>query len=307
MASFEMFIKKMKKEMGERFGSAYTIEVQNVLKNNGVRKTGLMVKRDGKTASPVIYLDAYYEAYQEGRSMKEMINEVYDMYNTFERQDIPLEMLKDFENMKDKVYYKLVNYENNKKSLENMPHMRYLDLAVTFGILIERSRNGQMTTQIENKQMRYWGMDAESLYDLAEENTPRLFPSSLESMPDVLKKIIKEHMGSGYDEELFGDLLPAQTENPMFILGNTSGVNGAAVILYKNVLKDFAEAEKTDLVILPCSVHETLLIPYDGEADMKDFKEMVMHINRTEVPKDEVLSDSVYLYKRESDKIYLAL
>lgn len=77
-------------------------------------------------------------------------------------------------------------------------------------------------------------------------------------------------------------------------------------MLYEGILKDFAAVLEYDLIILPSSVHEVLLVPYEEDLCMEELKEMVRHINRTEVAKEEVLSDNVYCYSRKTDKISIA-
>ena len=87
----------------------------------------------------------------------------------------------------------------------------------------------------------------------------------------------------------------------MYILSNTCGINGATVVLYEDILKDFAGKIQEDVIILPSSIHEVLLVPNSKVHDIEEMKAMVEHINRTEVSKTDVLSDNVYLYSREKN------
>lgn len=57
------------------------------------------------------------------------------------------------------------------------------------------------------------------------------------------------------------------------------------------------------MIILPSSIHEVLLVVYEEELCMEELKEMVRHVNQTEVAKEEILSDNVYIYSRKTDKI----
>ena len=63
---------------------------------------------------------------------------------------------------------------------------------------------------------------------------------------------------------------------------------------------------KADLVILPSSVHEVLLIPNDEHVSFDDLAHTVSHINRAEVPVEDRLSDQIYLYSREQDAVIFA-
>ena len=306
MTNFDRFRKLVVARLDNRFHGEKELRVQSIPKNNGIMLTGLAIIKNGETVSPVIYLEDYFERYEEGISMETIVNEIYDMFNTFENPDFPVDMLKDFKSLKDKVFYRLVNYERNREILKIMPYVSYLDLAVTFHVMVEQNESGQFMTQIENKHMEFWGTDIKTLYALAEENTPRLFPGNIESMSDIMKEIAREHMGDSYIKGFIKDMISAQETNPLYVLNNNSGVYGASAILYKDVLKDFADSLKRDLVILPSSIHETLLIPYDKNMEMEELREMVSTINKQEVPESDVLSDNVYVYKRKSNSVTLA-
>ena len=306
MNNFERFMKFVVARLDNRFHGEKELRVQSISKNNGIMMTGLAIIKNGETVSPVIYLEDYFERYEEGISMETIVNEIYDMFNTFENPDFPVDMLKDFKSLKDKVFYRLVNYERNREILKTMPYVSYLDLAVTFHVMVEQNESGQFMTQIENKHMEFWGTDIKTLYALAEENTPRLFPSNLKTMSDIMKEIVREHMGNKYTRELIEDVISVQKTNPLYVLNNNSGVYGASAILYKNVLKNFADSLKEDLVILPSSIHEVLLVPYEERMDTKSLKEMVSTINRQEILESDVLSDNVYVYKRKSNNVTLA-
>jgi hypothetical protein len=55
----------------------------------------------------------------------------------------------------------------------------------------------------------------------------------------------------------------------------------------------------TDLYIIPCSIHELILVPAYDEADPSYLIDMVREVNATEVRPSEVLSDNIYIFKRQ--------
>lgn len=101
--------------------------------------------------------------------------------------------------------------------------------------------------------------------------------------------------------------MPAITEDespfPMYIATNYDKLNGASVLLYPNLLRDFAERIGSDFYILPSSVHELIFLPDMLGMDIGDMKTMVRDINGSEVAEDEILSDSVYFYSRAYDRV----
>ena len=76
-------------------------------------------------------------------------------------------------------------------------------------------------------------------------------------------------------------------------------------MLYKEKLKKISERLKSNLYILPSSVHEVILIPADDMIDPMVLKDMVYQVNRTQLKTEEILSDSVYFFSYEKNEIML--
>ena len=76
-------------------------------------------------------------------------------------------------------------------------------------------------------------------------------------------------------------------------------MNGAACLLYDDLLKDFSEKHASDFYILPSSVHEVLLLPAEGRKEDESLSAMVREVNRTQLSAEEFLSDHVYYYSRK--------
>ena len=87
----------------------------------------------------------------------------------------------------------------------------------------------------------------------------------------------------------------------MYVLTNKYKLWGATAFLYPGVLKAAAKRFGKDLIILPSSVHEVILIPQDNLEEFGDLSEIVKNINDHDVLPEEVLSDSVYRYCCEDD------
>ena len=132
MISFNQFVKCMRKEMGKKFQGRLAIKLEKVEKNNGVVITSLSGKREDNKEWLSVGLDSYYTAYKEGMDLEQLEADIYDLFNTFEKPGYPLGDLEDFDKVKDKIFYKLVNYDKNLDTLKEVPHIPYLDLAVVF-------------------------------------------------------------------------------------------------------------------------------------------------------------------------------
>lgn len=82
-------------------------------------------------------------------------------------------------------------------------------------------------------------------------------------------------------------------------------INGANGLLRTDLLAKFADEQECDVWILPCSIHELILVPDRGILDLKLLRSMVKDINDTEIEQEERLSDDVYKFCRERKMVAL--
>lgn len=303
--SYEQFMEAVKTAVQGELGSGYDVRTQKITKNNGVMLDGLIIGEMGKRIAPTIYLNPYYMRFKQGMSLTEILAEVISEYK--ESSDIvfgDMKRLLDFNNLKDRVVYKLVQKETNQKLLEEIPTYEFLDLAVVFYLILDENKGGQMTALIRNSHMTTWGTTKEELYQLAKKNTPELLPPVIKTIKEIMREMLKEHLEDLYMDELLDDLLEADPEKPsLYVLSNEKQINGAGCLLYEDCLKKFADSQNADIVILPSSVHEVILVPDKGGLDYGELQEMVSQVNKNEVPEEDVLSNGIYKYFRQDCRI----
>lgn len=302
MLSFQKFIEKVKTEIHLLCGDGYQIIMEPVPQNNGTEQTGIDIRKEQGEEMAHLCLDAYYEQYLAGMTVEEAARDIWDIFNSFEQSGVSEGLLNDFEKVKNKVVFSLVNYGMNKERLESMPYVPYLDLAILFYVLLERTENGERTAVITNKELAAWGTTKEELLRLARQNTPRLYMAEVNSLNDVMKSFVKDKKSKDFFDEFIGE-----EESSLYVLSNRHNVKGAAVILYDGLLKEMSKVLGHDLLILPSSVHEVLVMAYDKTMDFLSIRDMVEHINEVEVPVCDVLSDQIYRYNREKDQVSLII
>ncbi len=100
------------------------------------------------------------------------------------------------------------------------------------------------------------------------------------------------------DDELI--LNKRVSDFPMLTLTNKRRYNGAVCIYYPSVLKEVSETLNSDLIIIPSSIHETIIVPYLGDGDVECCNNMIREVNKQHVAAEEVLSDHAYIYDRKS-------
>jgi len=194
------------------------------------------------------------------------------------------EPFSDYCRVKEHLRLRLINYENNTGLLRDVPYIRWNDLAVIFCYETEED-----SVMIQSLHLSLWKKKAETLYGDAMENMKNKMPGELFSLKDLL-------MGMAVPD--------VSKEPPMYVLTNRKGQYGAAAMLYSGKMRKLADAMDSDLIILPSSIHEVLLIA-DHEWMRPRWKAVVGEVNRSFVDPGEVLSDNIYHYSREKDAVEL--
>lgn len=304
---YNQFLEEVRAAVQERLGSDYEIRIQKITKNNGIVLDGLIIGKVSNNIAPTIYLNSYYMHFTHVMSLQEILEDILSAYE--DNNDVvfgDMRALLNFNNLKDKVAFKLIQRKKNQELLKDVPYIEFLDLAVVFYLILDEHRGGQMTALIHNFHMEPWGVDKEELYRLAKKNTPILLPPKIKTMKEIMYDILKGHLEEMEMGEMVDDLLDFDSQKPpLYVLSNKKQINGAGCILYGGCLKDFAHSQESDIVILPSSLHEVLLVPDDGNLDYGELQKTVGQINESEVPEEDVLSDSVYKYDRVKDQIVM--
>ncbi|HBV84449.1 MAG: DUF5688 family protein [Lachnospiraceae bacterium] len=300
---FLNFTMLVREEVEKRTGECYKVRLDDVRKNNGVVLRGITVTQDDSNISPTIYLNSYYEEYIKGRAT--LINVVNDVMDTYHRnkvnQSVDMRYFLNYESVRQKIIYKLVNTEKNKELLEDIPHIEFLDLSIVFQCLVAQEDFGRASILIHNVHLKLWDVSVENLYQAAKENTQQLQGYEIKGMTEVLQEIMCAEDSENFTED--NERSSFSGSVPMYVLSNKSRVDGAACMLYPNLIQDFAEAIQSSFYIIPSSIHELLLLPTRHLEESQEIKSMIREINDTQVSAEEILSYSLYLYDKEERRI----
>ena len=305
---YEDFLAHMQVCIEQMVPLNYQVQFHSVMKNNDVEFDGVILMKEGERVSPTVYFNSYYDRYLQGESIPKLCQEIVELRVITMRENTLDEVTDDmsFNWWKDKIIYRLVNRKRNRKRLVDIPFMQFVDLAITFHCLVSNNDDEIGSFIITRELMESWNLTVKELYQLAGVNTPKLFPSSIRTMEDVLQEVLEPIQESspiyeeGIEEEDIKQEIPFQIESPhsMYILSNSSGINGAGALLYPQVIEKFSNSIKSNVYILPSSIHEVILVPFQEEIDKSQLIQMVNEVNETQVTKEEVLSSSVYYYDR---------
>lgn len=291
---FTTFMELVRNEAEKRVCGDCSVQLVTTTKNNGIVLSGITVLQGGCNISTTIYLNDHYKAYRNGTATIGMITDT--VMDTYERNktdnSINMGGFLNYASAKEHIVYKLVNTEKNRELLEHIPHVPFHDLSIVFEYLVPQGGLNSISILIRNEYMNAWNAYTEELYRTASINTPLLRKYELKSMGEVLCEL-EDMMDFGEPCDIV----------PMYVLRNESKVLGAACILYPYLLSDFAAACRSDLFIIPSSIHETLILPYADPSESGEIKAMIRDINRTQVTAEEVLSDNLYIYEQSTDEL----
>lgn len=298
-----LVVERVKEFLPEHFEKA-SVSLQVVTKNNDLQLTGLTIQSVGSNVSPTIYLESFYEKYQEGIEMPDILRRIAEVRMEYEVEgDFEVSQITDFDNCKDKILPRLIGAEWNQTLLEKRPHIIIEDLAVTFYIDLGKHNDGSMSVPIHNDLMNTWAVTADYLYELAVSNLTAANVGTFASMNEVMAEMMMPNMieECGGDRETAEQMLEMMMppEDKMFVLSNKSKVNGASILLDKQMMQSVIDRVGSDFYILPSSIHECLVVPASQDMEPDDLVAMVREVNSTTVSNEDRLSNSIYTYSIE--------
>lgn len=307
---YDQFQKAVKESLEERFGTGYSLTLQSITKNNGLTLDGICISRPQEHTAPAIYLKTFYDTYKNGKSFPQVVDEIMELYQT---QHLPddnfIEELHSESPLTDRIIFRLINEPANRTLLTDLPHISLpdLDLSLIFCLSLNRKDDQLLTAIIHNSHQKLWNLSTEDLYQYAKLNTPDLFPAQISSLMEVIKEIARKSSDTEIKEGDWSGLFdPSPLSPPMYVLTNPYGVHGASCMFYEDILKDFANSMEGDLIILPSSIHEVLLIPHSNHISYEELAETVFSINQEEVPQEDRLSNHIYYYSRSKNHLSVA-
>ena len=284
------FLERIKCSIGEVLpkGEELQWELTSVMKNNGERKNGIVIREQGQVIAPIIYLDSYYERQEEGEEFFTILQLIVEEFKSGREEmfSVP-DVFLDFDTCKERLFFRLVNIGMNHELWETTPYLPWNDLALTVRSLCYGDEEGISSILVTNKELERWGVSWEDVVKKARENTKVLFPMKIMSMEEVLQRIV-----------------PDMPKIPsLYVLTNARELNGATCITYEEELWEIAKKFERDIYILPSSIHEVLLVVGGSDFEVRRLQAIVKDANNTVVRPDEILSYQVYLLSYKTGKI----
>lgn len=281
------------------------IKVYPVKKVNRTLDGLAVLPADGSRIFPTIYVNDMYEHYQACGNLETVLGNAAESYAKVQDNVRGSEPDLDAEHVKDNVIMCLINTEQNRELLSDVPNRGFHDLSVIYRWVVERTPDAVGSILVSDRVAEEIGMTEEELFWCAVENTRRINPVSVTCMGSMFGGIPEE---ISLPQEVREEMERAKrTADNMWIISNKSGINGAVSMLYEENLHQLAEKLGENLFILPSSIHEVIAMPAEmAGKNLTNLIEMVQEVNMGSVELGERLSNSVYHYDRNARKVTLA-
>ena len=265
---------------------------------------GISIRGKDTNISPTIYINDMYEKYQNCGDLEETLMAACDlMAMEFAKTPQVVDVDSLYKDANEKVVFQLINTEQNRSFLEQVPHREFQDLSIIYKLVINADAESIQSIKVTNSLAERLGMNEEQLFKYAAENTRRILPPRIRNMNDVMKEMfLSDGMPEEIAEMMIREVPPEQT---LWIISNNRGIDGAVSMLYENELHELAENLESDLYILPSSVHEVLAVSTEL-TDPEELAQMVAEVNMQKVALEERLSNQVYHYDKDLRKLTLA-
>ena len=280
----------------QEFGEVVDIDIYEALKNNGSLRKGIILREKNQNIGPVIYMEEFYERFNAGIPLESIVRDIICFYKKVRCPNCwKCDELMNYEYVKDKLSVKLINYTKNKEYLRNYPHVRYLDLAVVFYIVLEIKNDGLATVVITHDYINEWGITKGELFEAALKNSSKILPAKFTSMKETLEELMYDGKEEIADEQ-YG-------EEVMYVLTNEQKNCGAACMIYKGVLDMIGDILKRNFFIIPSSIHEVIIVPAEENVNPLNLDSIINDVNRSLVAEEELLGNHCYIYDRITKEV----
>lgn len=314
--SYENFKKEIFENILDYLPDSYkgcVVQIAQILKPNKKIDVLSLVDTDSQF-SPSLYIEDYYDHYLKGCSihyiLKDMAANYLEAMQYVKRQNLDLNSLTDYENVKDLIYPRLIDKNSNREFLEGVPHKEMADLAITYAIRINAASPTPGLATVSNSLFDCWKKDINEIHEASIRNMERADDIEFSNINELLKRIY----GSMYKTACLNFWGPTYKENcqgndliPLYVLKSEHSVPyGAALLLSKNLMQHVIKTCGKNLLILLSSIYNCIIIPNVDDESIPSFRQMVEEVNNNAVEVQERLSNNVYRYDPEKNELYIA-
>jgi hypothetical protein len=249
------------------------VELRLVKKNN-IEKEGLTIIFDGNEIDEetIIYPTIYIDDLDDFNDVLSRINSVLNQKLT----GFDMDQILSKEYILDNVRACLVSKDNIMLQQNNVTYREFLDMAIIYRIIVPYQ--GEMgSVLVFNYMLENIGIAEQDLFEVAK-------ASNNYDMNNLFKVVMELMHIEEQELEEYPEIYVLSAKDKYF---------GASVLI-TNLFEELIRKSKQSYYIIPSSVHEILLVPYQEIINPEKLVELVRFVNATEVSPEDKLTDSVY-------------
>lgn len=294
---FQEYIKSNVKDyLPENYKDA-DIQFTDVVKNNDVHLTGVLIKKENETLTPNIYINELYEKYSRGMNLDEIVGDIADLrieHDPPEEAQSIGSIFTNYEMVKQRLEIHLCDMELNRDKLKNQVYTEQGDFAATYHIKIGGDGMLRGSAAVTPNLLKGWGITEEQLREdsLRAEHSKGAVFTDIEEL--VAEKTFGLKSTNLLDKQ--NDIIDNGDGFSLYCLTCEDYRYGASMILQEDVMGKVSKLMGGDFYILPSSIHETLIVPTTTLMTLEDMSIMVQYVNKEAVEPEDKLSDKVQFY-----------
>lgn len=277
------------------YGTGMTFRAVELSKNNGTVRYGVQVGNSNSSIGEVVYVEDILCLLESGEVDEEEAAEAFENVFIDSWSYENNKVISGKESILANVKYNLVNREWNAELLSKVPYKEVLDLVAIYEIT---SENGELSTKVTYELMKHYGITKQELEEAASKNKREYITKDIfDVLIDMLSKDRRAKELEKMKRQLGGF--------DMYVITAKSKIKGASAMLYPENFESLAKELLSDLYIIPCSIHELIVMPTYLEIPPEVITGYIQLINVENVEPEERLSNHVYFYKRGSMQVVM--
>ena len=209
---YQMFKEQLAALLKRKAGDDFEVKVESVQKLNGIEKEAFVISRKKDWIAPTIYVELLYECCLQGVPLSQIAEKVLEQYRKVEAEARRPEKAAFFTNWKNaapQIYCELIHAEKNRTLLSEVPHRKFLDLAVVYYYQMRGNRVPDATILIHETHRELWGISAEEL-DAVPGRTPAGSAGAHRQPYGVFERGVRSNVSPVRAWSAGGTVLPGQ-------------------------------------------------------------------------------------------------
>ena len=256
-------------------------EVHEVPKANGIIMTGIMIKKEDSNCAPNVYVDSMYEREMPVEDAAEEVKRISDNNQI----NVDINQITDWSFAKERLSARLYNEATQAEVFMSAKEYGFDDLIIVPVVNVEITENGIASVKVTKKIFEAWGVSEKEVFYHAMENAKG--DVEIKSMMRFTAELAPGMMA------IFGEAsIPEIDHDGQNVVTNADKMFGAIAVIFAH--EKLKEIYPNGYIVLPSSVHEVIVSPYDED---EWFSNIVGEVNNECVNPTEVLGHKAYLFK----------